>query len=605
MTGPGGSVKRSVAHEAAAVVMFVGTAIALHEPAPPAAPDQPIREVSFAIFDGEAFRPNQNVWVEDGRIQSVGKARSPDGYGPCRRPGADTGAGPDRPPRPHLWHQPERGAPLRGDVAARSVHRLGRRRVEAAARNALARWNEADLFSAGMLATAAGGHGTQFGVPVETLSAPSEAGAGVQARKAEGSDWIKIVYEDGCSFGIEITSLDDDTIGALIAAAHAEGMLAVVHVSTIEHALEVVDLGADGQVHVWGDTVIDEAQAARIAEAGVFVAPTLSVLAAISGNGIDSELLEAAGKASVSRMQRKTLACHFTNPDGAGDRAGAAGQAAIENMRHLHAAGVRLITGTDAPNPSTGSGISLHGALRLLMRGHGSAKVLVAAMSTPAAIFGLNDRGHIEAGQLADLVLADADLERNLSLNTGFVAIWRDAYRLNRSLDEEAPAPPPAPEATLISGIDDGDRAGFGAGWQVTTDQMRGGSSTASLSARQGALRVERDVATRHAAFVFARSGVIYFPIPQPMQPVDFPGRELLRFRPRGDARDYLVMLFGSGAAGVPPSVPFTAPADWTEVEIPLARFPTVSPGLIGGLAFVAMAPTDNYAFELDDVEVR
>ena len=66
-----------------------------------------------------------------------------------------------------------------------------------------------------------------------------------------------------------------------------------------------------------------------------------------------------------------------------------------------------------------------------------------------------------------------------------------------------------------------------------------------------------------------------------------------------------MVILFGSGAAGVPPSVPFTAPADWTEVEIPLARFPTVSPGLIGGLAFVAMAPTDNYAFELDDVEVR
>ena len=454
-----------------------------------------------------------------------------------------------------------------------------------------------------MLATAAGGHGTQFGVPVETLSAPSESGAGAQARKAEGSDWIKIVYEGGCSFGMEITSLDDDTIGALIAAAHAEGMLAVLHVSTIEHALEVVDLGADGPVQVWGDTVIDE-QAARIAEAGVFVAPTLWVLAAISGNGIDSELLEAAGKASVSRTQRETLACHFTNPGGAGDGAGAAGHAAIENVRRLHGAGVRLIAGTDAPNPSTGSGISLHGALRLLMRGHGSAKVLVAAMSTPAAIFGLADRGRIEAGQLADLVLVDADLERNLSLSTRFVAIWKDAYRLNRSLDEEAPASPPAPEATLISGIDDGDRDGFGAGWQVTTDQMRGGSSTASLSARQGALRIEGNVATRDAAFVFARSGVIYFPIPQPMQPVDFPGRELLRFRTRGDARDYLVMLFGSGAAGVPPSVPFTAPADWTEWRSRWRASRRSAPA-IGGLAFVAMAPTDNYTFELDDVEVR
>ncbi len=89
------------------------------------------------------------------------------------------------------------------------------------------------------------------------------------------------------------------------------------------------------------------------------------------------------------------------------------------------------------------------------------------------------------------------------------------------------------------------------------------------------------------------------------MQPVDFAGREVLRFRTRGDGRTYMVMLFDGSGAGVPPAVPFTAPATWTEIEIPLTRFPSASPGLIAGLSFVASLTPGTYAFELDDLEIQ
>ena len=91
------------------------------------------------------------------------------------------------------------------------------------------------------------------------------------------------------------------------------------------------------------------------------------------------------------------------------------------------------------------------------------------------------------------------------------------------------------------------------------------------------------------------------------MQPVDFAGREVLRFRTRGDGRTYTAMLFGAGgSASAPASVPFTAPPDWVDVEIPLERFPTATPGVIGGLAFVAQVPPlGTFAFEIDDVEIR
>ena len=621
MNGTGGVVRRALAYGAAAVVVFVGTLMALPEPAAPggaAAPggqDDLMPEGSFAVtgvtvFDGEAFRPDHDVWVEDGRIRAVGPALAlpeglarVDGGGRTLVPGLiDAHA--------HTFGTTLNDAVRFGVTSVLDQFTFTDAALAAAnraAREKLARGDEADLFTAGMLATAAGGHGTQFGVPVEPVGGPAEAADWVRARQAEGSDWIKIVYEDGSTYGADIPTLGGETIRALIAAAHAVGLLAVVHVSTLAHALEAIDLGADGLVHVWGDAVVDEAQTARIAEAGAFVVPTLSVVTAMSGDGIGLELLEE-GAAPLSRMQRETLANRY--PD-LGDEARSAapaarGETAIENVRRLHAAGVRLLAGTDAPNPGTGPGISMHGELRLLMRaGLSSTEALAAATAKPAAMFGIEDRGRIEAGRIADLVLVEGDLESDVAASTRLVAVWKDGYRVERGIDEESTAPA-APETTLISDFEEGAGARFGAGWQVTTDQLQGGTSTGALSTSQGALRVQGEVVAADSAFTFPWSGAIYFPGAQPMQPVDFSGREALRFRVRGDGRTYLVMLFSGGAAAtVPPSVPFTALPDWTVVEIPLARFPTATPGLIGGLAFVATTPAGAFAFELDDVEIR
>ena len=64
----------------------------------------------------------------------------------------------------------------------------------------------------------------------------------------------------------------------------------------------------------------------------------------------------------------------------------------------------RLVAGAGASNPGAGSGISLHGKLRLMLRaGLNSA----AATSTPAGIFGVDDRWRIDQSRIADLVLVD------------------------------------------------------------------------------------------------------------------------------------------------------------------------------------------------------
>ena len=55
------------------------------------------------------------------------------------------------------------------------------------------------------------------------------------------------------------------------------------------------------------------------------------------------------------------------------------------------------------------------------------------------------------------------------------------------------------------------------------------------------------------------------------MQPVVFSGREVVRSRTRGDAREYSVMPISIVTpAGPPPTVTFIAPKEWTQVEMRL-----------------------------------
>ena len=588
------------------VAVFTGVLATLPVPQAAEGPARGVPQETFAIvdvtaFDGEAFRQGWDVWVEDGRILHAGqKLDLPeelprlDGRGYTLVPGLIDG-------HVHSFPSTLRDALRFGvttvldqftDPAFAAAHR--------AARVEVAGGTEADLFSAGMAATAPEGHGTQFGIPVETLTGPDEAAAWVRARQDEGSDWIKIIYEDGSAFDMEFPSLDGETVAAVIAAAHAEGLAAVVHVSTLETALQATAFGADGLVHVWNDEVVSAEDARRFAEAGIFVVPTLSIMVSAEDTAV-AELLRETDEAMLSAIQRQTLAGRF--PGGLAE----GGNVAMENVRRLRAAGVRLVAGTDSSNPGTGAGISMHGELRLLARaGMGSAEALAAATSVAADAFGVAERGRIAEGHLADLVLVRGDLEEDVSRSHDIVAIWKDGYLVERVVGSAGGEPQaeiaPAPAETLVAGFEDGFEASFGA-WDVTTDQMTGGSSSVNVGVRDGALVVTGEIAP---GLPFPWAGVIWMPGAQPMQPVDFSGREVIRFRTRGDGRQYSVMLISSAQpAGPPPTVTFIAPEEWTQLEIQLEDFPTATPEIIAGLAFVAQGPVGAYAFEVDEVEVR
>ena len=285
----------------------------------------------------------------------------------------------------------------------------------------------AGLFSSGIGATAPGGHPSIMYAPFPTLSKAEQAEAFVADRIAEGSDYLKIFSGTGGLW----PALDAETITALVGAAHARDLLVVAHVSSTAGVREAVSAGVDVLAHVPADLELDKSLIDRIASAGMAVGPTLATIentlgeqggAAVAG---DPRLADALGDAWVQRLTSAST--------GLGGRAMPPYSRAEANVRRLAKAGVTLLAGTDAPNPGTVFGASLHRELELLVRcGLSPAQALAAATSKPARVFGLGDRGRVGVGLRADLVLVTGDPLKDITATRAIERIWRGGSACDR-----------------------------------------------------------------------------------------------------------------------------------------------------------------------------
>jgi imidazolonepropionase-like amidohydrolase len=99
-------------------------------------------------------------------------------------------------------------------------------------------------------------------------------------------------------------------------------------------------------------------------------------------------------------------------------------------VKRLMSAGVPIVAGTDAPGPGTTYGASLHWELQHLVDAGMTPKAaLVAATSAAARAFRLNDRGRIQTGYRADLLLVEGDPTRDIRATRNIVAVWKKGVR--------------------------------------------------------------------------------------------------------------------------------------------------------------------------------
>src|SRR5208283_3865592 len=99
----------------------------------------------------------------------------------------------------------------------------------------------------------------------------------------------------------------------------------------------------------------------------------------------------------------------------------------------LKSIGVPVLAGTDAPNPGTTYGASLHRELELLVdAGLTPAEALGSTTSVPASTFSLRDRGRIASGARADMLMVRGNPTDHIKDTRDIVAIWRLGRLVNR-----------------------------------------------------------------------------------------------------------------------------------------------------------------------------
>jgi imidazolonepropionase-like amidohydrolase len=260
----------------------------------------------------------------------------------------------------------------------------------------------ADIRSAGIPATTAGStHSHLPGYPAEEfVEGPAGAARFVADRIAEEVDYIKLIAD--------IPGPDQETLDALVAASHRHGKLTVAHAVSTAALDMALQAGVDMITHAPLDRRLTESTGARILAQECVIIPTLTMM-----KGVVDRIAAAAA----------------SQPEGVA-AAGPSYESARDSVAELHRAGVPILAGTDA---NAGPGIpfsprhgeSLHEELELLIEaGLSTVEALRAATVLPAQHFGLHDRGVIEPGRRADLVLIDGDPIADIRATRQIRRVW-------------------------------------------------------------------------------------------------------------------------------------------------------------------------------------
>jgi imidazolonepropionase-like amidohydrolase len=397
-------------------------------------PTQLIRDVR--VFDGERVLDHQDVLLENGKISklattgiSAPNAEVIDGKGRTLLPGLIDA-------HVHIVDRAEdaaRQALKLGVTTQLDMFSGGERMKKIKTIEADDPPDVSDLRTAGVGATVPGGHPTQMGGPsFPTITGPEQAQEFVDARIAEGSDYIKIIHDDGSTWNWttkRVAMLDNRTMRALVEAAHKRGKLAVVHALSEQQARDAIEVRADGLVHIFTGEKLSGDFGEFAASHRVFIIPTLSTIYLDCGKSegpalaADARLMgsvEPSGERMLKMAEADPSKAHYCNATG-------------EAMHQLIEHHVPILAGTDAPAPGTTYGVALHGELKLLVgAGMMPSAALASATSVPASKFRLSDRGWVKPGMRADLLLVDGDPTKNILDTRNIVAVWKRGVRVQR-----------------------------------------------------------------------------------------------------------------------------------------------------------------------------
>jgi imidazolonepropionase-like amidohydrolase len=267
---------------------------------------------------------------------------------------------------------------------------------------------------------------------------PSDGRQAVRDVKAEGYDFVKVYSE-----------LDVDTFLAIVDEASKQGMKVLGHIpdafqGQLDRAFvpgfAMVAHAEEFSKQSVGFTDEDAVRFARLAKKnGTWVCPTLIVIRWIASEMRSLDEMKASPYLKYAHpvLQSKWTVANRYNKNSTPKLI-----AYFDKMLEFHrrlvralkAEGVPMVAGSDALTSGVVGGFSLHEELDLLVgAGLTNEEALASATRLPAIWMGVDkDRGTVEAGKRADLVLLDADPLIDIANTRRIAGLFLDGKWLSR-----------------------------------------------------------------------------------------------------------------------------------------------------------------------------
>lgn len=407
-----------------------------------------------------------------------------------------------------------------------------------------------------------GGHGADWADTATTkwVNTPDAARAAVKALVPYKPDLIK-AFTDGWRYGVapDNTSMDEWTLTALVDEAHKNDLKVFTHTVSVDRGEVAGRSKVDVITHSLQDRPLDAEAIAILKAGGTADTPTLAVYEPVK-----------PGQPPRDPDEDPKIKQSFRKFD-----------YALGNAKALHDAGVIIALGTDAGMPGTPHGVSTLHEMELMVRaGLTPTDALMAGTALSAKVINLlDDRGTIEKGKRADLVLIKGEPWKTIS----------DVRKTDRVfIDGKLVFGPGAPPMTVNQAttlpsvpakaqIDDFERAdGRSSLDTLRTDDPDGGlDRTVEISQR-----IPRG-ADGHALSINARMSIkpkpyagVIIPLTRgSIQPVDARAFKGVRFEARGDGDYGLGVTASSGRW----AAPFKAGSTWQTVEVPFSALKPAS----------------------------
>ncbi|KAF2621988.1 hypothetical protein BU25DRAFT_443503 [Macroventuria anomochaeta] len=241
-------------------------------------------------------------------------------------------------------------------------------------------------------------------------------------------DYIKLMHESGTMMGAKLSYPSLELQRSIVSEAQKRGYLTVAHATSLRDTLDVLHAGVNGLTHTFCDKPPTQELVDAYKKNNAWCNPTLAAMGSLT----------TEGKERQHRFAHDPRVQHLISEDKRGNMCACMSFAAqhgkvshaYDSVKALRAAGIDILCGSDAAGPAKGTafGLSMHHELSLFVDevGMTPAEALRSATSLTAERFGFGDRGKLEEGMNADLLLVEGNPLVEIDDTLNIRGVWRE-----------------------------------------------------------------------------------------------------------------------------------------------------------------------------------